>query len=57
MKGEMIVSTETQKRTTLVLNPEEQTRNPLLDDIPVMQSVVSSGEPKGYSAGYNGLIN
>lgn len=51
MKGEMIVSTETQKRTTLVLNPEEQTRNPLLDDIPVMQSVVSSGEPKGYSAG------
>lgn len=47
----MIVSTETQKRTTLVLNPEEQTRNPLLDDIPVMQSVVSSGEPKGYSAG------
>ncbi|MEO2261520.1 toxic anion resistance protein [Dorea sp. YH-dor228] len=45
------MSTETQKRTTLVLNPEEQTRNPLLDDIPVMQSVVSSGEPKGYSAG------
>lgn len=51
MKGEMIVSTETQKRTTLVLNPENQKRNPLLDDIPVMQSVVSSEEPKGYSAG------
>lgn len=47
----MIVSTETQKRTTLVLNPENQKRNPLLDDIPVMQSVVSSEEPKGYSAG------
>lgn len=47
----MIVSTETQKRTTLVLNPEDQKRNPLLDDIPVMQSVVSSEEPKGYSAG------
>lgn len=51
MKGEMIVSTETQKRTTLVLNPENHKRNPLLDDIPVMQSVVSSEEPKGYSAG------
>lgn len=47
----MIVSTGTQKRTTLVLNPENQKRNPLLDDIPVMQSVVSSEEPKGYSAG------
>ena len=51
MKGEMIVCTETQKRTTLVLNPEDQKRNPLLDDILVMQSVVSSEEPKGYSAG------
>ena len=51
MKGEMIVGTETQKRTTLVLNPEDQKRNPLLDDILVMQSVVSSEEPKGYSAG------
>lgn len=51
MKGENILNSETQSKSTLTLNPEAQKRNPLLDDVPVMQSVVSPMVETGYSAG------
>ena len=41
MKGEIILNSETQSKLKLTLNPEVQQRNPLLDGVPVMQSVVS----------------
>lgn len=51
MKGENILNKETQNESILTLNPEVQKRNPLLDDVPVMQSVVPPIGEKGYSAG------
>lgn len=51
MKGENILNSETQNKSTLTLNPEVQKRNPLLDDVPVMQSVVPPIGETGYSAG------
>lgn len=51
MKGENILNSETQNKSTLTLNPEVQKRNPLLDDVPVMQSVVPPIGKMGYSAG------
>lgn len=51
MKGENIVNSETQNKSTLTLNPEVQKRNPLLDDVPAMQSVVPPMGETGYSAG------
>lgn len=51
MKGENILNSETQNKSTLTLNPEVQKRNPLLDDVPAMQSVVSPMGETGYSAG------
>ncbi|MCI6430189.1 MAG: toxic anion resistance protein [Lachnospiraceae bacterium] len=51
MKGEIILNSETQSKLKLTLNPEVQQRNPLLDGVPVMQSVVSPVGETGYSAG------
>ena len=51
MKGENILNSETQNKSTLTLNPEVQKRNPLLDDVPAMQSVVPPMGETGYSAG------
>lgn len=51
MKGENILNSETQNKSTLTLNPEVQKRNPLLDDVPTMQSVVPPMGETGYSAG------
>lgn len=51
MKGENILNSETQNKSTLTLNPEVQKRNPLLDDVPVMQSVVPPIGETSYSAG------
>lgn len=51
MRGEIILNSETQSKSKLTLNPEVQQRNPLLDDVPVMQSVVSSVGETSYSAG------
>ena len=51
MKGENILNSETQNKSTLTLNPEVQKGNPLLDDVPVMQSVVLPIGETGYSAG------
>lgn len=51
MKGEIILNSETQSKSKLTLNPEVQQRTPLLDGVPVMQSVVSPVGETGYSAG------
>ena len=51
MKGETILNSETQSKSKLTLNPEVQQRTPLLDGVPVMQSVVSPVGETGYSAG------
>ncbi|MDO5157249.1 MAG: toxic anion resistance protein [Eubacteriales bacterium] len=45
------MSNEVQGKPTLTLNPEAQKRSPLIDGIPVMQSVVTPVEQSGYSAG------
>ncbi len=45
------MNSETQNKSTLTLNPEVQKRNPLLDDVPAMQSVVPPMGETGYSAG------